>query len=330
MSYVRFAAAVVLLVVAATACSGSDDAESVALQGSAAATPSLGATRVPRVVMTPLPRRTPLAQGSPVAPLLTTPLATVTPEGTATTTATATVTSTPSTTTTPVITATPTPSPTISPTVLPTGTASGPTPTPGPSRQVQSGANTLASKVEAFREALDARDTDTMLRLQRELLDEAAKVEASIKDDTSQYAEHLRAAIRAIREGSAGETGKLDAATRELAQAMASQSGEERAQDQGTRTPAPSEAELRSMAESLERKVGSFEEALQSRNSESILRQQKELLDEMARIEQAVKSDRTKQAEQLRSALEAIKNGLAGDESKFDEARRALREALGD
>jgi len=169
-----------------------------------------------------------------------------------------------------------------------------------------------------------------MLRLQRDLLDEASKAEANISGDNSQYAEHLRAAIRAIREGSSGELTKLDVAANELAQAQGNPSAVDNAQARGTVTPSISQSELRSMVESLDRKVESFQTALRSHDTESVLRQQKELLDEVSRVDQAVKNNRTTQGEQIRSALESIKNGLAGDQSKFEEARRSLENALED
>lgn len=188
----------------------------------------------------------------------------------------------------------------------------------------------MSQKIEAFREAVKKGDTNEMLRLQRELLEEADKAEASVEEEQSPYADRLRSAIRAIREGASGDMGKLDGASRDLREASGKQEGEESSPGQGTRTPSVSPSEIRSMAESLARKVQSFEDALQSRNADNVLRQQKELLDEMRRMEEAVKNDRTGQGEQIRSALESLRNALSGDESKLDEATRALRRALED
>lgn len=197
-----------------------------------------------------------------------------------------------------------------------------------PSPQVLSFASSLAQKIESFREAVRARDTNAMLRQQREMLAEAEKAEAGVKEDRSPSAEHLRSAIRDIRDGAAGDTAKLDGALRELREAVGRQDGAEEGRSRSSGTPTPTASELRSMAESLSRRVDSFEDALASRNADSTLRQQKELLEEMNRVEQAVRNDRSKQGEQVRSALEAIRNGLAGDQSKLDEARRALKRAL--
>lgn len=220
--------------------------------------------------------------------------------------------------------------PTAKATLTPTPASTTTTATPGPSRQVESAAGSLSQKVRAFREAVEAKDTGAMLRLQRELLEEVDKAEGSIKEDRSQFAERLRSAIRSIREGATGDAGKLDAAARELREATGKPEEDDRARDQGTRTPGLSQTELRSMAESLARRVESFDDARRSRSAENTLRQQKELLEEINRVEQAIKNDNTRRGEQIRSALQSIRNGLGSEDSKLDEARQALRKALED
>ena len=183
--------------------------------------------------------------------------------------------------------------------------------------------DSLQEKARAFRSELASGNSSDLTRLQKDLLDEIAKVEADTRGDQSREASTVRDALSALRDGASGDAAKLDSGLTKLASITGSG-------DTGSATnssaPPP---DLQRSAEALQDKVAALKRATQNGNTGDQLRLQRELYDQLAKVEPGLQGNSSKQADALRSAVEAIKNGLSGDRGKFDEAERQLRVATG-
>ncbi len=241
---------------------------------------------------TPEAPGSPSPEASPEAPLVVTPAVSPTPWATSASRRTA------------------TPRP-----ALPTP---GPTSTPAPSRQLSELTRSLDEKVAALAEALAARDVDRSLLSQRALLSEADRVETGLETDRSPQADLVRQAIRDLRGGATGDSSKLDSVRAKLRVASGQTGGPEGSGGQS----------LQAVAASLQSKLNSFNAARQQNQVDMALKLQGELLQEVSQAQKAVANQHSETADRLRGALEDLKSGLSGEDSKLESAASTLQ-ALG-
>ena len=183
--------------------------------------------------------------------------------------------------------------------------------------------DSLQEKARAFKSELASGNSSDLTRLQKDLLDEIARVEADTRGDQSKEASTVRDALSALRDGASGDAAKLDSGLTKLAAITGSG-------DTGSAAnPSAPPPDLQRSAEALQDKVAALKRATQNGNTGDQLRLQRELYDQLAKVEPGLQGNPSKQADALRSAVEAIKNGLSGDRGKLDEAERQLRVATG-
>jgi len=213
-----------------------------------------------------------------------------------------------------------TPEPTSEPTSMVTSTPSATftpaaTSTPMASAQLPELARSLDDKVAPLAAALAARNVDQALRLQKEALDEADRVESALKADHSTQADLVRQAIRDLRGGATGNLDKLGSVRDKLrvASGGSGDAGQAAGQD------------LQKMAASLQSKLNSFNDARQQNQVDTALRLQQELLQEVTRDQKTVDNLHSDSADRFRGALEDLKSGLAGDDSKLGSAANSLQ-----
>lgn len=211
--------------------------------------------------------------------------------------------------------------------VASTSAATG-TRTTATSQQVQSAAANLDGKIAALRQALSGGSNDDLLRSQRDLLDEIDRTDAALKGNDSQEADRLRSALATAREGASGDPAKLDGARSQLADLAGSQSQTQPGRSTESEQPARV-ADIPAIASELSRSVDAYQEALAAGDRATLLRLQQELTEQVNRTEQAVRGGSGSQAEQMRSALADLRNGLGGDGSKLNSANATLRLVAG-
>lgn len=231
-----------------------------------------------------------------------------------------------------------TPSPsaaTISPTPMPTGTptASPPsavpatptvTPTPGPSASAVQAAQALLQQVQVFQSALQKPDRAAALAAQRALYAEMTRARTALQDDDSEAAATIRAALQAIEQGLAGDSGKLDAARERLRRVLG----------QAAPTAADSEAPSVALppgvlAAQLLDAAQAWQAAQSAAEGGAVLKAQRDLLVLMAQAQAVARQDSSREARLLGSAVQELEKGLAGDANKWREGLQHLREAAG-
>ena len=193
----------------------------------------------------------------------------------------------------------------------------------GGERDLLARAESLQRKASEFRAALASTDRGNLARLQKELLDEIGRVEANVRGDQSKTAETVRSSLGEIRDGASGDVAKLEGGLAKLTEVTGTSVDGQAADSTGQ------PMDVQRTAEVLQDKVAALNRAVQSNNTAEQLRLQRELHDEIARAEAGLQGVPSNQADALRSATEAIKNGLAGDQRKLVEAERHLRLASG-
>jgi hypothetical protein len=181
-------------------------------------------------------------------------------------------------------------------------------------------AKSLAAKVDAFRLAAAANNRADLLRLQPDLLNEAAQDSAALQNDTSAQGEAMKEAIGAIQDGTGGDFSKLDGARADLGKVL----GE----------PAPAEGEhkapnLPELAGDLQNKVAAFQQAINGNDTGAMLRIQRDLTTEFSQVDPQLQTIDSKQADDIRGAIAATQAAFAGDTSKLDEAQADLSAAKG-
>lgn len=181
----------------------------------------------------------------------------------------------------------------------------------------------IQRKASAFKAAVEGGRSADLARMQKDLLDEIVRAEGRLKADSSPEADKARSALRALRDGASGDTAKLDGALANLAEITGQASG-----DAGT-PASQSSGDLRRTAESVRGKVEALQEAIRKGSSGDQLRLQRELHDLVTKVRPGLEGDPSSQAGALRGALDAIGNGLAGDQQKLDEAAKQLDQVLG-
>jgi hypothetical protein len=179
-------------------------------------------------------------------------------------------------------------------------------------------AASLAAKMDAFQTATSTASQADLLRLQQEILNEARQDEAALGNDQSLQATALRDAIQAARASVSGDLTKMDAARAQLGRV----SGQAAASGSSNAKPI---TDLKGFAGDLDKSVGAFQDALQRNDTGAMLRVQKSLADQADQAEASLKGVRSKPAEQVLSAVGAIRAAFAGDTSKLADARVLLR-----
>jgi hypothetical protein len=179
-------------------------------------------------------------------------------------------------------------------------------------------AASLAAKMDAFQTATSTASQADLLRLQQEILSEAAQDDAALGSDQSAQAAALRSAINGARASVSGDLSKLDTARSDLGKV----SGQ--AASSGASTAKPI-ADIKGFAGDLDSTVGSFQVALQKNDTGTMLRLQKSLADQADQADTSLKGVQSKPAEQVLAAVASIRSAFAGDTSKLADARMRLR-----
>ncbi|MBI2939245.1 MAG: hypothetical protein HYY04_02315 [Chloroflexi bacterium] len=184
--------------------------------------------------------------------------------------------------------------------------------------------SSISEKLAAFRGAVARGDRTDVLRRQRELLDEVDRAEAAARASQLPDAPRLSEALRTLRGGLSGDLAKLDGAAEQLAK-LGGATGT-------TNHPAGGDqaVDQAKMARALQDRLAAMRRALDSGGTDDLLRAQRDLLQTIQQIEPALKfGPGDGSANVLRGAVESIRNGLAGDVGKFDEAARQLAPLTG-
>ena len=204
-------------------------------------------------------------------------------------------------------------------------------------------AGDLDNTIAAFQAALQKNDTGSMLRLQKQLADQADQADASLKGVQSKPAQQVLAAVDAVRAAFAGDTSKLadarvvlrqvGAAAAAAAAAPAAPAAPNNANAAQAQTqPQPkSNFDAQQVAGGVVNSLTSLTQAAQDPHQSQ---------DDMAKKRDAVNSEATKteaalqgvndpRADQIRAALTAAREAAAGDTTKAQTALNQLQSVLG-
>jgi hypothetical protein len=180
-------------------------------------------------------------------------------------------------------------------------------------------AASLAAKMDAFSTATSTASQSDLLRLQQEILNEATQDEAALGNDQSAEAVALRTAINSARATASGDLSKLQGARADLGKV----SGQAAAP--GTSNAKPI-TDLKGFATDLDGTIAAFQAALQKNDTGSMLRLQKALADQADQADASLKGVQSKPAQQVLSAVDAVRAAFAGDTTKLADARVALHQ----
>jgi hypothetical protein len=183
-------------------------------------------------------------------------------------------------------------------------------------------AASLAAKMDAFETATATASQSDLLRLQQEILAEATQDEAALGSDDSAQAKSLRDAIKSTESSVSGDLNNVDSARATLGK-VSGQTAES-----GASTAKPI-TDIKGFARDLDNTVGSFQDALQRNDTSSMLRLQKSLADQADQAEASLKTVQSKPAQDVLSAVGAIRSAFAGDTSKLVDARVQLKSVSG-
>ncbi|MBV9173541.1 MAG: hypothetical protein JOZ81_26045 [Chloroflexi bacterium] len=194
-----------------------------------------------------------------------------------------------------------------------------------PSKALQPATKDLATKLTSFRSAAKVHDMPSMLKLQRELLASAANADDALKDDQSPEADSVRSAIADVRAGVGGDNNGLEHAQSELNSALSGQTGGFIAVTSNTTAATSPTYSL----DQLNQDLSNFRQALKDKNSESALKLQGQLLQELPTVQQSVEKDDSDQGRATRDALASLEKGLNGDTQQLAAASTALSKLSG-
>ena len=180
-------------------------------------------------------------------------------------------------------------------------------------------AASLAAKMDAFSTATSTASQSDLLRLQQEILNEATQDEATLGTDQSSQAVALRNAINAARASAGGDLSKLEGARADLGKV----SGQAAASGASSAKPV---SDIKGFALDLDNTIAAFQAALQKNDTGTMLRLQKSLADQADQADASLKGVQSKPAQQVLSAVDAVRAAFAGDTSKLADARVALRQ----
>jgi hypothetical protein len=191
----------------------------------------------------------------------------------------------------------------------------------------------LDNTVASFQAAFQKNDTGTMLRLQRQLSDQAAQVDSNMKDAKSKPADEIRAAVASIRTAFAGDINQLDQAHMHLRAV----SGTAAAGATPGSTTSAASAAATPQAVNVQVIAGGMSDSL---NGLATAVRDHQSADEVARRRDAVRAAVTQaesalngaqndpRADRLRNALGAVREAAGGDDTKAASAQSALDAAL--
>jgi hypothetical protein len=184
----------------------------------------------------------------------------------------------------------------------------------------------LDNNVNAFQAALQKNDTGSMLRLQRQLSDQAAQADSSLKDAQSKPADEVRAAVASIRTAFAGDLNKLDEAHVHLRTVSGGTATQATSQSTPTRT---AQADVLPAGNSLRDRVSGLAMAVRDRQPPDELAKRRDALKaEVAQAEAALNGASDPRADRLRKALGTVREAAGGDDSKAASAQTAVETAL--
>lgn len=217
---------------------------------------------------------------------------------------------------------TPTPSgPTPTPTI---------TPTPAPSLATYQIADTLQQQAAELQQALALNDRESVLELQRDLLESLPDAEQAAEADDSPGAKTFREAVAELRDGVQGDTARLSSALKKLSAftgtAIASATGTPRA---GLPLSGQTAVEPITDIPRYAQRLAGMVEDLQSAQGGDLLRLQAAVLKELERGEATLGRSNLPQAETVRAGLQDLRQALGGDSVKYDSAIAKLRQAGG-
>jgi hypothetical protein len=194
-------------------------------------------------------------------------------------------------------------------------------------------AGDLDATIASFQVALQKNDTSSMLRLQKQLADQADQADASLKGVQSKPAAQVLSAVDAVRAAFAGDTSKLADARVALREVTATTGSAAGGSVSASTPQAPSQAksnfDAQQVAGGVVNSLTSLSQAAQDPHQSP---------DEIAKKRDAVNSDATKaeaalqgindpRANQMRSALTAAREAAAGDNAKVQTALDQLQAA---
>jgi hypothetical protein len=187
-------------------------------------------------------------------------------------------------------------------------------------------AASLMTKLDAFRTATSAKSPDDLLRLQRQILAEIDQNTTALALDESPKAKDLRAAMDATRGAISGDLQKIDGARATLGKIAGEQAV---AQGDAPGQPAVGKAapitDLSKFANDMAGTIVAFQAAIKKNDTASMLKLQRDLVDQTDRADTVLKTVPTKPAEAMRGAAATVRTAFAGDYSKLDEALGQLK-----
>ncbi len=189
-------------------------------------------------------------------------------------------------------------------------------------------AESLVTKIDAFRAAASTGSRVDLLRLQQEILTEADQASNALTADQTPPAAAVRGSLNDVRAGVSGDLSKLDGARSELAR-VAGVPEEAPASDHDAASSPAAITDLKRFAGDLDGTVTSFQAALQKNDTASMLRLQRRLSDLASQADSNLKEAQNKPADEVRTAVAAIRTAFAGDFAKLDEAHIHLRAVSG-
>ncbi len=222
-------------------------------------------------------------------------------------------------------------------------------------------AQNLRSAVQQYSQALSTGNRDDLLSAQRNLLAAIASAQAATKNGHSPTAQQIQAALTAIHDGLAGDTGKFNDAAVALAN-LASQSGttptpgpsatpsptltpspSATATPSSTATPSPTgsptvtatatpagqHVDLQPWQNAVDNSLQALQNEVSDPNKDNVQRAEDDLQQAIQKASDAIADDHSPAADRLRSALGTAQNAASGDFSKIQQARDQLKAALG-
>jgi hypothetical protein len=193
-------------------------------------------------------------------------------------------------------------------------------------------AASLGAKIDAFRAAASTGSRVDVLRLQQQILDETDQAATALTLDQTPSSAAVRNVLNDVRAGVSGDLSKLDGARSELAKAAGETAPTARSDQSGATTSGTSNqpiADLKRFASDVDDTVSSFQTALQKNDTGTMLRLQRRLSDLASQADTSLKESQTKPADEVRTAMAAIRTAFAGDLAKLDEAHVHLRNVSG-
>jgi hypothetical protein len=193
-------------------------------------------------------------------------------------------------------------------------------------------ATSLDNTVASFQDAIQKNDTASMLRLQKQLADQADQADASLKGIQSQPAIEVLSSVAAIRTAFAGDLGKLDDARTHLRSVTGGTSAGPApgavATPPTSANPAPFDPQT--VAGGLRDKLTTLRDAAQDphQTPDEVAKRRDALKAEATKAEAALQGITDPRANRLRSALNAAREAAAGDDAKAATALTALDNAI--